>query len=55
MKTYFFAFLMLAGIAFSCTPENQINDEQQIDKRKVCPPSDRNCNGIPDHLEEQED
>jgi hypothetical protein len=52
MKKYFFAFLMLASVAISCTPENQISDEQQIDKRKVCPPSDRNCNGIPDHLEE---
>ncbi len=39
MKNYFFALLMLAGVAISCTPENQINDEQQIDKRKVCPPS----------------
>ncbi len=53
MKKYFFAFLMLAGVAVSCTPENQISDEQAIEKPKVCPPSDRNCNGIPDHMEEQ--
>jgi len=54
MKKYFFAFLMLAGVATGCTPENQISDEQQIDKHKSCPPSDRNCNGIPDHLENQD-
>jgi hypothetical protein len=51
MKKYFFALLMLASVTISCTPENQISDEQAIDKHKVCPPSDRNCNGIPDHLE----
>ena len=54
MKNYLFALVMLAGLAFSCTPENQISDEQQIDKHKSCPPSDRNCNGIPDHLEPQD-
>ncbi len=53
MKKYVFAFVMLAGLTFSCTPENQISDDQQIDKLKSCPPSDRNCNGIPDHLEQQ--
>jgi hypothetical protein len=52
MKNYFIAFLMLASVAISCTPENQISDEQSIDKLKSCPPSDRNCNGIPDHLEQ---
>jgi hypothetical protein len=51
MKNYFFALVMLAGLAFSCTPENQISDEQQIDKVKICPPSDKNCNGIPDWKE----
>jgi len=51
MKNYFFAFLMLAGIAMSCTPENQISDEQAIDKSKICPPADRNCNGILDNKE----
>ncbi|WP_410005631.1 hypothetical protein [Aequorivita nionensis] len=51
MKKYFFAFLMLASVAISCTPENQISDEQQIDKHKVCPPGDRNCNGILDNQE----
>lgn len=51
MKNYLFALVMLAGLAFSCTPENQISDEQQIDKRKVCPPADRNCNGILDSEE----
>ncbi len=54
MKNYVIALLMLGSVAFSCTPENQISDEQAIDKVKVCPPSDRNCNGIPDHLEEQD-
>jgi len=54
MKNYLFALCMLAGLALSCTPENQISDEQQIDKHKSCPPSDRNCNGIPDHLEPQD-
>ncbi|HPE82308.1 MAG TPA: hypothetical protein PLV43_01185 [Aequorivita sp.] len=51
MKKYFFAFLMLASIAISCTPESQISDEQQIEKHKVCPPGDRNCNGILDNQE----
>ena len=43
--------LMLVGFVFSCTPENQIQNEQQIDKDKFCPPNDRNCNGIPDNEE----
>ncbi|AFL81865.1 hypothetical protein Aeqsu_2405 [Aequorivita sublithincola DSM 14238] len=51
MKNYFFAFLMLASVIISCTPENQISDEQQIDKHKVCPPGDRNCNGVLDNQE----
>ncbi len=51
MKNYFFAFLMLATVAISCTPENQISDEQAIEKPKVCPPGDRNCNGILDSEE----
>ena len=51
MKNYVFALVMLAGLAVSCTPENQISDEQQIDKVKVCPPGDRNCNGILDNRE----
>jgi hypothetical protein len=51
MKNYVIALLMLGSVAFSCTPENQISDEQAIDKVKVCPPGDRNCNGIMDSEE----
>jgi len=34
----------------SCTPET-LQDEYQTDKDKICPPNDRNCNGIPDDQE----
>ena len=42
--------LAIVSFTFSCTPENLENENstQQIDKTKVCPPTDKNCNGIPD-------
>ena len=49
--------LVLALVAFtsstfvSCTPEDKTENEYQTDKDKVCPPHDRNCNGIPDDQE----
>lgn len=36
----------------SCTPELlQKDDTNATDKTELCPPSDRNCNGIPDSEE----
>lgn len=39
------------GFLISCTPENFTNEDYATDKTKICPPSDRNCNGIPDNEE----
>ena len=53
----FYAILAL-GIFFaagtvSCTPEKLEEESElyQTDKPQVCPPHDRNCNGIPDDQE----
>lgn len=49
--------LLICVLAFftSCTPEVLNDDtttsEVLTDPIKVCPPSDRNCNGIPDSQE----
>jgi hypothetical protein len=39
---------LLAPTFVSCTPEKQLNEEYQTDPNENCPPSDKNCNGIPD-------
>ena len=46
------ALLFVVLLFAACTP-TQLEDEnpQQIDKDKICPPNDRNCNGIPDNEE----
>jgi hypothetical protein len=43
----------LALGSVSCEPEQSKEEleELAIDKDKNCPPSDRNCNGIPDNQE----
>lgn len=38
--------VLLAFIAFavvSCSPENNVNDDQLTDPEKVCPPGQPNC------------
>lgn len=40
--------LVLALVFVSCTPETFNNETIATDKDKICPPHDRNCNGIPD-------
>lgn len=56
-KVLFTITAIIAFSTFSCTP-NSIAEEdeanttiQSIDKDKICPPNDRNCNGIPDSQE----
>lgn len=50
-----FVFAFATTLFNSCTPEALTEDEsteiQSIDKPKICPPNDRNCNGIPDSQE----
>lgn len=48
--------LLIVGFIFTvaCTPENLAKNEiytEEIDPNKECPPTDRNCNGIPDDEE----
>ena len=53
--------LFLSGLIFSCSPDEiqkpvtealELNhDQQATDKEENCPPNDRNCNGVPDNEE----
>lgn len=49
------AVLLLLFVTISCSPTTDINNEETeqslIDPEKICPPNDRNCNGIPDNNE----
>lgn len=48
-------FMCVLAFVTSCTPEILNDDATTSDTftepEKVCPPSDRNCNGIPDSQE----
>ena len=44
MKKLFFMAIIAMGLAVSCTPETDVNNEpEQTEKDKVCPPSNPNC------------
>lgn len=47
---FFIAAFAITVLLVNCTPENQLN-EYQTEKTEVCPPTDKNCNGIPDEDE----
>jgi hypothetical protein len=47
---FIIATIAVSTFLVNCTPENQLN-EYQTDKTEVCPPNDKNCNGIPDDEE----
>lgn len=54
MKNVFYALavFVFAFSVVSCTPEELSDDTQTAaDPKEICPPNDRNCNGIPDDEE----